>query len=177
VVQYESMKQEFKFIHHAFVRACDTALHLLQKGADFAHEKGNEQELLNAKLADDMFTFTRQIQVFTDNVAGIVARVGGLEKISLPDTETTFTELIARVQKTKDFIKNINPNEVEGIEERKIKLPWMQPGAYFEARDYLEKFAMQNVFFHLITAYGILRQNGVQIGKFDFIGSIDFKNE
>lgn len=171
------MKQEFKFIHHVFVRACDTALHLLQKGADFAKEKGNEQELLNSKLIGDMFTFTKQIQVFTDNVAGSVARASGVEKISLPDTETAFAELIARVQKVKEFIQTINPENVEGIEERKIKLPWMSEGMYFSSKDYLESFVLQNVLFHLVIAYGLLRKEGVQIGKMDFIGNIDFKKE
>lgn len=183
------MKENYKFIHHSFVRACDTALHLLQKGVDFTKDQPTpeatagtekisaEQELLSARLYPDMFDFKKQIQVFSDNVAGGIARGGGLPKPSMPDTETTFAELIARVEKTKDFILSINPDTVEGIENLKIKLPWMPEGMYFDATTYFGDFVMQNTMFHLVTAYDILRHKGVQIGKQDFTGHIEMKKE
>ena len=171
------MKQEYKFVYDMMLRNCDTMLHLLQKGADFAHEHGNAEELLQGKLAEDMFNFKRQVQIFSDNVAGGLARVYGVAKPSMPDTENSFAELIERINKTKEFVKTINPETVEGIEGRKINLPWMQEGMYFDATDYLQKFVLQNTFFHLVTAYDILRHKGVQIGKMDFIGSIEFKKE
>jgi hypothetical protein len=169
------MKSEYKFVYHTLLRACDSMLHLLQKGADFAKEKGNEEEMLNAKLAEDMFNFTRQVQIFSDNVAGGVARVAGLEKPSMPDVEKTFVELIARMNTTKDFVKSVNPDTVDGIEGRQIRLGWMPEGMYYDATDYLQKFVLQNTFFHFVTAYDILRHKGVQIGKTDFMGPIDMK--
>lgn len=172
-----NIKENYKFIHHSFVRACDTALHLLQKGADFAHEKGNQQELLDARLAPDMFDFKKQIQIFSDNVAGGIARGAGMQKPSMPDTETNFAELIARVEKTKEFILSVNPETVEGTESLKIKLPWMPEGMYFDAETYFGDFVIQNTMFHLVTAYDILRHNGVQIGKQDFTGSMEMKQE
>lgn len=170
--------ENYKYIHHAFGRACDTALHLLQKANDFVKDKNiDENEILQAKLASDMFDFKKQIQVFTDNVAGGLARPLGLEKLSLPDTETTIVELIARTQKVKDFIATIKPENVTGVETAKIKLGWMPEGVYFDAHGYLGDFVVQNTLFHLVIAYAILRHKGVQVGKMDFIGSIDFKKE
>ncbi len=126
------MNENYKFIHHAFLRACDTMVHLLQKAVDFTHEKDNEAEILEAKLTPDMFPFIKQVQVFTDSVAGAVARGAGQAKQSMPDTEKTLAELITRTQKTKEFIKSINPDTVEGLENLKIKRTWMPEGMYFD---------------------------------------------
>lgn len=176
--QEVNIKETYKFIHHAFARGCDTALHLLQKAEDFVKEKNiSEDEILSAKLAPDMFDFKKQIQVFTDNAAGGIARPAGLEKPNMPDTETTITELIARTQKTKDFILSVNPDEVSGIETRNIKLGWMPGGTYFEPHTYVADFIMQNTFFHLVIAYGILRNKGLQIGKQDFTGQLEMKQD
>lgn len=170
--------ENYKFIHHVLIRACDTAIHLLQKAKDFEKEKSlQESEILDARLAADMFDFKKQIQVFSDNVAGAVARGVGLEKPSMPDTEKTLEELVARVEKTKEFIKSIDPEKVGDLGLRKIKLPWMQEGMYFDAETYFGSFVLQNSMFHLVTAYDILRHMGVQIGKQDFIGTMDFKKE
>ena len=79
--------------------------------------------------------------------------------------------------KTKEFIKTINPDTVEGTDDVKIKLPWMPAGAYFDSQTYFGNFVMQNAMFHLITAYGILRNKGIQIGKQDFMGPLDMKQE
>lgn len=169
------MKEEYKFVYHALLRACDSCLHLLQKGADFAKEKGSEEEVLNARLAPDMFPYIRQVQIFSDNVAGGVARVYGVEKPSMPDTEKNFSELIERINKTKEFVKSIDPETVEGIDTRKVSLGWMPEGMYFDAKEYLQGFVLQNSFFHLVTSYDILRNLGVQIGKTDFIGNLEMK--
>lgn len=168
-------KEAYKFIHHVSLRGLDTAGHLLQKGMDFTHDQNNESELLEAKLAPDMFNFTRQIQIFTDNVAGAIARGAGLAKPSMPDTEKTFRELIDRVNKTKEFVKTIDPEKVEGTDNVQIKLPWMPEGMYFDGQTYFGNFVLQNMMFHLTTAYDILRHKGVQIGKGDFTGQLEMK--
>lgn len=174
-------KENYKFVHHTFLRACDTALHLLQKAEDFAKEKPVKSEaelqIMEARLAPDMFNFKKQIQVFSDNACGGIARAAGLAKPSLPDTETTLDELIKRVQVAKDFIKSVDPDKIEGIENVKIKLPWMPEGMYFEAPTYMSNFVIQNTLFHLSIAYAILRHLGVQIGKTDYLGQVEMKNE
>ena len=173
-----NVTENYKFIYHVFLRACDTAIHLLQKGKDFAKEKSmQDTDILNAKLAPDMFDFKKQIQTFSDNVAGAIARGAGQEKPSMPDIENTLEELVGRVEKTIAFVKSIDLEKVSGVGERKIKLPWMPQGTYFEAADYFGNFVLQNTMFHLVTAYDILRNLGVQIGKQDFIGPIEMKKE
>lgn len=177
VLYYSSMKEEYKFVYNTLVRSCDNMLHLLQKATDHAVTNGNEEDLLEGRLASDMFTFKRQVQIFSDNVAGGVARVYGVEKPSMPDTETSLAELIKRIEVTREFASTINPERVEGIDGRKIKLAWMPAGMYFEAGTYLKNFILQNTLFHLVTAYDILRHKGVQIGKQDFLGQIEMKQE
>ncbi len=171
------MKEQYKLIHHIFLRGLDSAAHVLQKGADFAKEKGTEAELLDARLFPDMFDFKKQIQVFTDNVAGGMARPAGLTKPSMPDTETTFAELIERVKKTKDFVNSINPDAVEGIENVKIKLGWLPEGVHFTPETYLGNYVIQNTLFHLVTAYDILRHKGVSLKKPDFTGPLDMQQD
>lgn len=173
-----NLNETYKYIQHTFIRACDTALHLLQKGADFAKEKNmSDAELLESRLASDMFDLKKQFQIFSDNVAGGLARASGMQKPSMPDTETTIAELIARVEKTKEFAKSIDAEKVSGIENLKIKLPWMPEGMYFEGGEYLTKYTVQNTMFHLVTAYDILRHKGLQIGKQDFMGTLEMKKE
>ena len=110
---------------------------------------------------------------FTDNVAGGIARGAGMTKPSMPDTETTIAELIERVNKTKEFIKTIDPESVEGLENVQVKLPWMPEGMFFSAETYFGNFVMQNATFHLSMAYAILRSKGLQIGKQDFMGTLE----
>ncbi len=170
--------ENYKFIYHVFLRSCDTALHLLQKAKDFAKEKSmSDEQILEAKLAPDMYNFKKQIQIFSDNVAGAIARGAGLEKPSMPDTETNLSELIERLEKNILFVKNIDLEKVVNVEDKKIKLPWMPEGMYFEAREYFGNFVLQNTLFHLTTAYDILRNLGAQIGKQDFLGPIEMKKE
>jgi hypothetical protein len=173
-----NISETYKFIHHTLLRSCDTALHLLQKGADFAKEKNmDEIDLLGEKLAPDMFDLKKQFQIFSDNVLGGIARGVGLPKPSMPDTETSFAQLIERLQKTKEFIASIQLEKVEGIENLKIKLPWMPAGMFMDAETYFGHYVLQNCLFHLVTAYGILRHKGVQIGKQDYMGQLNFQNE
>jgi len=171
-------KENYKFVHHALMRACSTAIHLLQKGADFAKEKNiGEEELLSSRLAPDMFDLKKQFQIFADNVAGGVARAAMLEKPSFPDTEQTFAELLTRMEKVKEFITSIDPEQIADPTNVKIKLGWMPEGMYFDAHAYISDYVIQNSFFHLITAYGILRHKGANIGKQDYMGMIEMKKE
>jgi hypothetical protein len=169
------MQERYKLFYKTANRGLNTLIHLLTKAKDFASEKGlSEEEVLSWRLAPDMFDFKRQVQVFTGGIVGGVYRLAGLEKPSMPDTETSIEELMVRVGVARNHLAKINPNDVTGMEERKISLPWMG-GKYFEAETFLDEFLFMNNLFHLTTAYNILRSNGVQIGKMDFLGQIEMK--
>jgi hypothetical protein len=136
-----------------------------------------EEQVLAGKLASDMFDFKKQVQVFTDNAAGAVARGAAMEKPSMPDTETSFVELIARVEKTREFILSIDPEKISDPANLQIKLGWMPTGKYFSAHTYLGDFVLQNALFHLTIAYAILRNMGANVGKMDYVGNVEMKGE
>lgn len=125
--------------------------------------------LLNYRLAPDMFPLTRQIQTASDTAKGMAARLAGVDVPSYADTESTIEELKARLGRTLDFVKSINPAQVEGAEDREIILK-MRTEMRFTGREYVFGFVLPNVYFHAATAYGILRHAGVALGKRDFLG-------
>lgn len=170
--------ENYKFIHHVFVRSCDNMLHLLQKAKDFAKEKSlSDQEILETKLAPDMFDLKKQIQIFSDNVLGGVYRGAGLEKPKMPDIENSLVDLVARIEKTKELILAVNIESVKNVEDVKVTFPWMAQGSYFDAETYFGHYVIQNALFHFVTAYDILRYKGVQIGKQDFLGPLNMNNQ
>jgi hypothetical protein len=126
--------------------------------------------LLEARLAPDMFPFTRQVQVVSDSAKGCAARLAGIETPSMPDTETTFPELQQRIAKTLDFLKSIKPAQIEGAEDRTVTLKFPQGEMKFSGRDFLTGFALPNFYFHVTAAYGLLRHKGINIGKMDYLG-------
>ena len=105
----------------------------------------------------------------------VPARLAGKEAPSHPDTEKTWDELRTRVRAVREYLSGFKPADFEGAEERIISLPWM-PGKVLTGRDYVTEFALANFYFHLTTAYSILRHNGVDLGKAEFIGSVPFKD-
>jgi len=127
---------------------------------------------INARLAPDMFPLSRQIQIATDGAKGCAARLAGVEVPSYPDTEKTFPELQARIAKTIEFLKTFNAKMIDGSEERKVTLKLRGQETTFLGQPYLLNFVLPNLYFHITTAYAILRHNGVDIGKKDFIGSL-----
>lgn len=144
---------------------------LLDKAEAHAAEKGiDAATLLGASLAPDMFSFTRQILIATDHAKGATARLSGNEVPRFEDTEKTVAELKARIRKTLDFIESVPAAQFAGGEDRDIKLVFPWATYDFTGQRYLTYWALPNFFFHVTTAYDILRQQGVQIGKADFIG-------
>ncbi|MFL5356555.1 DUF1993 family protein [Archangium sp.] len=129
--------------------------------------------LLTARLSPDQFHLTRQIQVISDNAKSLAARLAGVQPPAFEDTEKTVEELRARVDKTVAFLKTLKPEQFQGAAERTITLPFM-PGKGLKAADYLITFALPNFYFHAATAYSILRHNGVDVGKGDFLGELPF---
>ena len=133
-------------------------------------DRTNPTALLAARLAPDMYPLTRQIQITSDTAKGCAARLAGLEVPSFPDTETTFPELQARVAKTIEYLQSVKPEQVAGSENRTITLKFPKRTLEFTGCEYLTGFVLPNFYFHLTTAYDILRHKGIQIGKMDYIG-------
>jgi hypothetical protein len=129
------------------------------------------QALLGARLFPDMFPLTRQVQVATDHAKGASARLGGVAVPRFEDTETTFEELKARIRKTRDFIGAIAPAGFEGAETRDVEFVRRGEKVLMPGSEYLFTQALPNFFFHVTAAYAILRHNGVELGKRDYLGS------
>jgi hypothetical protein len=125
---------------------------------------------LGARLAPDMFPLTRQVQIACDFAKGGSARLAGADVPSWPDEEKTFAELRARIARTLDFIATLAPATFEGADTREITVMMRGEARKFDGRTYLLHNVLPNFFFHAATAYDILRHNGVEIGKRDFIG-------
>ncbi len=144
----------------------------LEKGATFAEAKKIDPSvLLQARLAPDQFALARQVQVVTDNAKGGAARLAAREVPSYPDTETTFPELQARIAKTLEFVGAIPEAAYEGAEHRTVELKQGGRAISFTGQDYLLRFLIPNLIFHTTTAYQILRHNGVDLGKPDFMNA------
>ena len=127
--------------------------------------------LTSARLFPDMFALARQVQIACDTAKGAVGRLAGLEFPKHEDTETSFAELKARIAKTLDFIGGVRPAQVDGSEGRDVTLKLQGREVTFKGMQYLLGFALPNFYFHVATAYNILRHNGVELGKRDFIGN------
>jgi uncharacterized protein len=137
-----------------------------------AAKKIDETVLTGMRLAPDMFPLARQIQIACDFAKGASARLAGAEVPSWEDNEKSIDDLKGRVRKTLDFIQGFKTTQIEGSEGRDIKLKIRGNDVTFKGQPYLTNFAMGHFFFHITTAYNILRHNGVEIGKGDFIGQV-----
>ena len=143
---------------------------LLDKAAAFAEAKKIEPSvLLTARLAPDMFTLTRQVQIACDFAKGTIARLAGETPPKYEDSEATIPELKARIAKTLDFIKTFKPAQIDGSEEKQISIQLGPETRTFAGEFYLVGFALPNFYFHMTTAYAILRHNGVELGKRDYM--------
>jgi len=125
---------------------------------------------LAARLAPDMHPLTRQIQIASDAAKLGIARLAGIDPPSFPDTETSFSELHARIKKTVDFMTSVTPAQIDGSEDKKITLKFPGQEVSFPGQVFLLNFTLPNFFFHVTMAYAILRHNGVALGKMDFLG-------
>jgi hypothetical protein len=127
--------------------------------------------LFSARLAPDMFPMSRQVQIACDFAKGATARLAGAEVPSWPDQEKTFADLQERIRKTIDFAQSFKPAQIDGSEERDVKVSVAGQPVTFKGRPYLVGFVMPNFYFHASVAYAILRHNGVELGKRDFVGA------
>lgn len=154
------------------LRALKNLRHVLEKGEAHAREKGYEPTiLLQSRLAPDMLPLVRQVQIATDTAKFAVARLSAAESPRFEDAETTFDELYARLEAVADYLRTFDDAALAGSEDRRITLTTRTRGELvFDGRGYLFGFVLPNVFFHLTTAYAILRHNGVPLGKMDYLG-------
>ena len=144
---------------------------LAKAQAHAASKKIDEAVLLNARLFPDMFPLVKQVQIAGDHAKGAVARLAGLELPKYEDTEQSFEQIRARVAKTIAFVESIDAAQINGSEEKDIAFRLGGRDLSFKGMSYLLGFALPNFYFHLVTAYNILRHNGVEIGKRDYMGN------
>ena len=155
-----------------FTRMLNNLSSILSKAEQQAKAKGYDASvLLNDRLAPDMFTLTRQIQIATDHAKGCMARLAGKTPEALEDTETTFAQLQARITKVLGIVESFKPEQLEGSENREITIKIPSGELKFSGLDYVTSWAMPNFYFHATTAYAILRHNGIELGKKDFLVS------
>jgi len=153
-----------------FTARLKSLVHLLKIGEAEGPARGlSEEALLGARLAPDMFELKRQVQIATDHAKGAMARLAGVDVPSFPDTEQTFAELYARIDKTLAFVASVPATSVNGREDTIVTLKLRQETMELAAIDYLQGFALPNFYFHLTTAYDILRHLGMPVGKRDFL--------
>jgi hypothetical protein len=162
-----SMYQASVPVFRQLLGALDTCLD--KAIAYAAAKKFDPTVLVNARLYPDMFPFVRQVMIATDFAKGASARLAGVEVPKFADDETTLEALKARIQKTLDFLAGLQPAQFDGAETRDVTIPLRGEPTTFKGQAYLLHFAMPNFYFHATTAYAILRHNGVEIGKPDFI--------
>jgi len=155
----------------AFLQMLNSLSAILEKAEAHALSRKIEPSvLLNTRLTPDMFPLVRQVQLVTDFAKGAAGRLAGVELPKYDDTETSFAELKARIAKTADFLHSLKPAQIDGSETREITIPIGGQPYKFTGQNYLIKFALPNFYFHHTTAYAILRQCGVEIGKRDYLG-------
>jgi hypothetical protein len=144
----------------------------LEAGRKFAEEKKVEPEvLLQARLAPDQYDLVRQVQAACDAAKYAAAYLSGQQAPSHPDTEKTLAELRARIRTCIQYVESVKAPAYAGGADRRVAPPWLQ-GKWFRGGDYLGQLAVPNFYFHVTTAYAILRHNGVPLGKMDYIGSM-----
>jgi len=145
--------------------------HILEKGEAHAQARNFDSSvLIDYRLAPDMLPFARQVQIACDAAKNFVARVSGVEAPKFEDTERTFPELRARIRKTLDYLEGVPANRLDGTEDKEITIPVGRDATRtMKGEAYLKHWALPNFFFHVTMAYAILRHNGVDLGKADYL--------
>jgi len=156
-----------------FVRLLGNLSAWLDKAAAHAEAKKFDQSVyITSRLAPDMLPFPNQIQIACDGVKFGVARLSGVEAPKFEDNETTLAQLKERIAKTLAFVQSVDADKIVGTEEKDINVPRRAGVLVMKGERYLHQFVMPNFYFHVTTAYSLLRHNGVELGKADFLGSL-----
>jgi hypothetical protein len=170
------MTELYTYTVPIFIKSLGGLKAVLSKAEAHGREAGiAEADFLADRLAPDMFPLVKQVQVACDNAKGATARLAGIEAPKFEDTETTFSELQARIDKTIDFLKSVPEGAFEDAATRQIVLPYV-PDKYMTGFDYVREYVLPNFFFHLVTAYALVRKNGAPIGKADYANNPTFND-
>ncbi len=154
-----------------FIRTLNNLVGILEKGAAHAETKKIDPSVLvNSRLAPDMLPLSKQVQIACDIAKRGAARLAEVEGPNFEDNETTLSELIQRIHKTISYLETLKPEQIDGSEEKTVTLPMRDNTLSFQGMQFLLYFVLPNVYFHVTTAYDILRHCGVEIGKQDFLG-------
>jgi uncharacterized protein len=155
-----------------FIHALNNLAAILEKAAAHAEAKKIDPAVLvSARLFPDMFALVRQVQIACDSAKGGAARLAGLEPPAHEDSEKTFAELIGRCQKTVAYLQTLTAAQIDGSEDKTITWQTRSSSKSMQGLPYLHRHVLPNVYFHFTTAYNILRHNGVEVGKKDFLGN------
>ncbi len=156
-----------------FIKGLESLLAILSKAEAYAAGKKIDPLVLtSARLAPDMFPLTKQVQIATDMVKGFAARMSGVDIPKYEDSEKTFPELQARINKTIAFLKSVDAKAIDASEGKAVQLKFGPKEFSFNGLPYLISFVIPNFYFHVTAAYAILRHNGLDIGKADFLGNV-----
>jgi uncharacterized protein len=154
------------------INALNNLSHILDKAqAHIDAKKIDASALIQFRLYPDMLNFTRQIQIASDTAKGVVARLAGVEIPAYEDNEQSIADLKARIAKTIVFIQGFKPEQIDGTEDKDIITKRGEKETHYKGMQFLLGHAIPNVYFHITTAYAILRHNGVEIGKRDYLGN------
>lgn len=155
-----------------FVRLLGNLLVWLDKAeAHAAAKKFDTSVYLSTRLAPDMLGFTKQIQIACDGAKFCAARLAGIDAPSFDDTEASLNELRERIRATIAFVQSVSAAQIDGSEDKDVVIPRRDGSMTLKGEAYLKFFAMPNFYFHITTAYALLRHNGVELGKMDFLGA------
>lgn len=154
------------------INALNNLSHILDKAqAHIDAKKIDASALIQFRLYPDMLNFTRQVQIASDTAKGVVARLAGVEIPAYEDNEQSIADLKARIVKTIAFIQGFKPEQIDGTEDKDIITKRGEKETHYKGMQFLLGHAIPNVYFHITTAYAILRHNGVEIGKRDYLGN------
>jgi len=154
-----------------FIRMLNNLIGILEKAAAYAEARKIEPAvLINSRLYPDMFPLSRQVRIAADAAAGGAARLAGMEPPKIENNETTFPELVERIRKTIAYLGTFNPGQIDGSEKRAVTLKVREDTLTLDGLTFLLNRVLPNFYFHITTTYGILRHNGLEIGKKDYLG-------
>lgn len=158
-----------------FIRTLNNLVSFMDKAETYAKTKGFDVNVLaNDRLAPDMFPFTKQVQIACDTAKLCASRLSGKDAPVNDDSEKTFEDLKGRIKNTVKYLETFKASDFEGAETKHITQPRWE-GKYLTGKEYVIHHAVPNIYFHTTTAYAILRHNGVDIGKKDYLGELPFK--
>lgn len=160
-----------------FIRSLEALRAILAKAETFAEQKRIAPEvLLGSRLAPDQFPLSRQIQMVCDNAKLCSARLTGATAPKHEDKEQALPEFVARIDSTLEFLRALQPEQYADFASKQVRFPWNQ-AVHLTGSDYVAQYALPNFYFHLTTAYAILRHNGLDLGKADYLGAVNWRTE